>query len=131
MKNTILRKANSTLIWEYLILISLASAAAGEQASVNKPRHFDMQENGLLVREQDGPKRQLGEITGTLTSCDEISGKVSVRGIGESPMEFVLDTNTPITDHNLQIRLVDLRLGDQVTVLYNMDPRRVNSIKRI
>jgi hypothetical protein len=112
-------------------LLSFGYVHATDLSSVNELGHFGTSQNTLRVLEQDGPKRQLGEITGTLRALDEISGRVSIGGIGGTPAEFVLEANTPLTDHNLQISLADLHLGDQVTVYYNVDPRRVNSIKRL
>ena len=79
----------------------------------------------------NSPQLKLGEMTGTISAYDEVLEKISVQGARGMNMEFIVDTNTPITDHNQQIGFADLHVGDQVTVHYNVDPQQVNSIEKI
>ena len=77
------------------------------------------------------PKDKQGEITGTIKSIDLISGIIGVQDVKGMPMEFSVETNTPLEDKHLQIGLEDLRPGDRVTVRYEIEPRLVNRIDRI
>lgn len=115
------------IFWIFLAGVCLAA----ESPSVNELGHFDANLDSPLVLNTDGPKRQLGEFTGSLSAFDEVSGRLSVRGAGGQIKVFLLDTNTPISDHHLQISSADLRLGDQLAVRYNVELQRVNSIERI
>jgi hypothetical protein len=82
-------------------------------------------------QDANNPKAQLAEITGTIKSIDQISGKIKVQDDKGPMVGFSIEENTLIKDHNIQIDLEDLHVGDRVTVSYNVEPQLVNQIERI
>jgi hypothetical protein len=113
------------MMWGSLFLISSGYVQAGYEGSYGTPR-----DEGQMLK-QGSPIVQSNEITGTIIASDVVLQKITVIGTAGTTMEFFLDTNTPITDHNRQINFLELRPGDRVTVHYYPEPRLVNSIERI
>jgi len=125
------QRCQRMMLWGSLFLFSSGPVMAGDLAPVNEPGQFAAQQNGLRVPVRESPNLQMAEMTGTLSAVDQIFEGISVRGPNGMTLEFALEPNTPITEHNLQIGLTDLHPGDHVTVHYNIAPRRLNSIERI
>lgn len=70
------------------------------------------------------------QLNGAIVNMDPVIEKIWVRGPNGNVQEFLVDTNTPITDHNIQISFSDLRVGNQVVVYYNAQPLSINRIER-
>jgi hypothetical protein len=126
-----MRNINWMWLWGSVLFAFSGIALAGELATVNELGHFNVQKNNVEMVELNGPKLQSSQITGTISAYDEVSERMSVSGAGGAPMEFRLSSNTPITDHNLQIKFTDLHLGDHVIVHYNVESRTVNAIEKL
>lgn len=114
-----------------LWLFFLGNVGGVELLPTNDRGQFSEESAGRLVADKNSPKLQRGEISGIISTYDGVAQKISVRDDQGTINDFLVDSDTPIEDHHLQISFANLHAGDYVTVRYNVDSRRVNTIERI
>ena len=111
-----------------LFMTSTLMAADGPVASGHG--QFGVQSARTLALDQDSPKVKLGATSGTISAYDSVTQKISVMDAKGNMNEFAVESNTPITDHSLQVKSSDLHAGDRVTIHYDMEPKRINAIEK-
>lgn len=117
--------------WIGFILLCAGVAMAAEvMPAQDRLARFE-QPGRTLMMNQNGPNRLSAIFTGTIVAYDEVLARLTVRDGQGLAMEFMLDTNTTALDHNRQIHLAEMRIGDIIKVFYNTEPRLVNRIERI
>lgn len=114
----------------WLVFLSVAATAA--PYAVNTPEMSNPSATATpFMSRQESPLLQDVETQGSIVSVDTVFGQLTLQDELGNAQDFRVNSNVPVLQQGVQLKLADLKPGDRVLLRYTSRPLLVQRIQKL